>query len=52
MFIWVFIYLWLILVSALKHQQQILGVCEALCHFLYVFLRRGVLTTQLEIRQN
>lgn len=43
-----FIYLWLVLVSALKHQQQILGVCEALRHFLYVFLRHGVLIMQLE----
>ena len=29
-----FTYLWLVLVSGLKHQQQILGVCEALRHFL------------------
>lgn len=29
-----FMYLWLLLVSALKHQQQILRVCEALHHIL------------------
>lgn len=45
-----FMYLWLVLVSALKHQQQILGVCEALRHFLSVFLWHSVWIMQLEIR--
>lgn len=45
-----FTYLWLVLVSGLKHQQQILGVCEALRHFLSVFLWHGVWIMELEMR--